>query len=38
MAKAAFNKKTFLFISNLNEDLREKLVKLLHFERSFVWC
>jgi hypothetical protein len=37
MAKAAFNKKTFLFTSNLNLDLREKLVKLLHFEHSFVW-
>ena len=36
MAKAARNKK-FLFTSNLNLDLREKLVKLLHLEHSFVW-
>jgi len=38
MAKAAFNKKKFLFTSNLNLDLRGKPVKLLHLEHSFVRC
>jgi hypothetical protein len=38
MEKAAFKREKFLFTSNLNLYLREKLVKLLHLEHSFVWC
>ena len=37
-AKASFNKKKFLFTSNWTLDLREKSVKLLHLEHSFVRC
>jgi hypothetical protein len=35
MAKAAFNRKKPLFTSNLDLELRKKLVNLEH---SFVWC
>ena len=38
MVKTAFTKKKFHFTSNLNLDLRGKLVKLLQLEHSFVWC
>jgi hypothetical protein len=37
MAKAAFNKKT-LFTGTLGLKFEEETSKMLHLERSFVWC